>query len=96
MSGIAIIPIDLDGNGKIEARESVYATRDDITQAIAKNLYPSPPARDLYLVGKGKAANRAAVEFVRWVLTDGQKYVPETGYIPLNKEKLAEGLNKIK
>jgi phosphate transport system substrate-binding protein len=96
VSGIAIVPIDLDGNGKIDARESVYATRDDITQAIAKNIYPSPPARDLYLVAKGKPANRAAVEFLRWILSDGQKYVPETGYIPLSKEKLAEGLNKIK
>ncbi len=96
VSGIAIVPIDLDGSGKIDARESVYATRDDITQAIAKNIYPSPPARDLYLVAKGKPKNRAAVEFLRWILNDGQKYVPETGYIPLSKEKLAEGLNKIK
>ncbi len=96
VSGIAIVPIDLDGNGKIDARESVYATRDDITQAIAKNIYPSPPARDLYLVAKGKPTNLAAMEFLRWVLTDGQKYVPETGYIPLTKEKLAEGLNKVK
>jgi phosphate transport system substrate-binding protein len=96
VSGIAIVPIDFDGNGKIDDREKIYATRDDITGAIARNVYPSPPARDLYLVAKGKPANPAAVEFLRWVLTDGQKYVPETGYIPLSKEKLAEELNKIK
>jgi len=94
--GIAIAPIDLDGNGKIDDRESVYVTRDDITQAIANNIYPSPPARDLYLVATGKQKNRAAVEFLRWILTDGQKYVSETGYIPLTKEKLGEGLNKVK
>jgi phosphate transport system substrate-binding protein len=96
VSGIAIVPIDLDGNGKIDDREKIYATRDDITGAIARNVYPSPPARDLYLVAKGKPANPAAVEFLRWVLTDGQKYVPETGYIPLSKEKLLESLAKIK
>lgn len=94
--GIAIVPIDLDGNGKIDDREKIYATRDDITGAIARNVYPSPPARDLYLVAKGKPANPAAVEFLRWVLTDGQKYVPETGYIPLSNEKLLEGLAKLK
>jgi len=96
VSGIAIVPIDLDDNGKIDARESVYATRDDITQAIARNIYPSPPARDLYLVAKGKPKDGAAIEFLRWVLTDGQKYVSETGYIPLSQEKLAEGLLKLK
>jgi len=94
--GIAIVPIDLDGNGQIDDREKVYATRDDITGAIARNVYPSPPARDLYLVTKGKPVNPVAVEFLGWVLTEGQKYVPETGYIPLGKEKLWEGLAKIK
>ncbi len=96
VKGIVIVPIDFDGNGKIDERESVYATRDDITQAIANNVYPSPPARDLYLVAKGKPAKKAALEFVRWVLMEGQKYVSETGYIPLSGEKLAEGLNKIR
>jgi phosphate transport system substrate-binding protein len=96
VAGIVIVPIDLDGNGKIDEAEKIYATRDDITRSIAKNIYPSPPARDLYLVSKGKPATTAAVNFLYWVLTEGQKYVPETGYIPLSKEKLNEGLEKIK
>ncbi|MGA2588211.1 MAG: substrate-binding domain-containing protein [Candidatus Aminicenantales bacterium] len=96
VAGIVIIPIDIDGNGKIEGPENCYATRDDITGAIAKNIYPSPPARDLYLVAKGKPANTFAVEFMRWILTEGQKFVPETGYIRLSAEKLKEGLEKIK
>ncbi len=96
VAGIVIIPIDIDGNGKIEGPENCYATRDDITAAIAKNIYPSPPARDLYLVGKGKPANAFAVEFMRWILTEGQKFVPETGYIRLSDGKLKEGLEKIK
>lgn len=96
VAGIVIIPIDIDGNGKIEGPENCYATRDDITAAIAKNIYPSPPARDLYLVAKGKPASTFAVEFMRWILTEGQKFVPETGYIRLSAEKLKEGLEKIK
>jgi phosphate transport system substrate-binding protein len=96
VAGIVIIPIDINGNGKIEGPENCYATRDDITGAIAKNIYPSPPARDLYLVAKGKPANTFAVEFMRWILTEGQKFVPETGYIRLSAEKLKEGLEKIK
>ncbi|MDP2915046.1 MAG: substrate-binding domain-containing protein [Candidatus Aminicenantes bacterium] len=96
VDGIAVVPIDLDDSGGIEESEKVYATRDDITGAIARGIYPSPPARDLYLVAKGRPANQAAVEFLRWVLTDGQKYVPETGYIRLGPEKLKIGLDKLK
>ncbi|MDI6808690.1 MAG: substrate-binding domain-containing protein [Candidatus Eisenbacteria bacterium] len=96
VSGIVIVPIDLNGSGQVETAESFYATRDQITQAIVRNAYPYPPARDLYFVTKGKPAKKAVAEFIRWVLTDGQKYVPETGYIALNKEKLAQGLRKIR
>ncbi len=96
VEGIAIVPIDLDGSGGIEDAERFTATRDEITGAIARKVYPSPPARDLYLVAKGRPASRTAVEFLRWVLTDGQTYVPETGYIRLGPEKLKEGLDKLK
>ena len=95
VAGIVICPIDINGNGQVDPAESVYATRDDITKAIAENVYPSPPARDLYFVTKRKPTKPALVAFLKWVLTEGQKYVPETGYIPLSGPKLAEGLDKI-
>jgi len=95
LQGIAILPIDLDGSGKIEPAESFYQDRDAITAAIAKGAYPSPPARDLYLVSKGRPQNPLLVEFLRWVLNEGQKFVAETGYIGLSPEKLADGWNKI-
>jgi phosphate transport system substrate-binding protein len=95
LPGIAILPIDLDGSGKIEPAESVYRDRDAITAAIAQGTYPSPPARDLYLVSKGRPQAPLLVEFLRWVLDEGQKYVAETGYIGLSREKLAEGRSQI-
>jgi phosphate transport system substrate-binding protein len=95
VAGLAIIPIDQNGDGKIDPAESFYATRDEITAAIVKNLYPSPPARDLYFVTKGRPDKPAVVEFLKWVLTAGQKYVPETGYIPLSPAKIRASLEKI-
>lgn len=95
VQGIVILPIDLDGNGRIDDRESFYQTRDDITAAIARNAYPSPPARDLYLVTKGRPEKAASVAFLKWILSEGQQYVAETGYIALSSEKLRDGLNKI-
>jgi phosphate transport system substrate-binding protein len=96
VDGLVIAPVDLDGNGRLDDAERVYATRDDITAAIAKNIYPSPPARDLYLVAKGKPVKKTVVEFLRWVLADGQKYVPETGYIRLAPDKINSALDQLK
>jgi len=95
IDGLAIVPIDLDGDRRIGPEESVYATRDDITKAIAAGRYPSPPARDLFFVTKGRPVQPVVLAFLRWGMTDGQAFVPDTGYIPLAAEKLAAGLLRL-
>jgi phosphate transport system substrate-binding protein len=88
--GIMVIPIDIDGNGKIDATENFYNTLDEIMKAIAEDKYPSPPARDLYLISNGKPKKQATLDFLNWILTDGQKYVHEAGYVQLKSEKVEE------
>jgi len=95
VQGLRIIPIDINGNGKVDKEEDFYANVDEIVKAIADGRYPSPPARALHLVSFGYPKSKAVVEFLKWVLTDGQKYVPEAGYINLPREQLAEELNKL-
>jgi phosphate transport system substrate-binding protein len=94
--GLRVIPLDLNNNGKIDADENFYNTQDELINAIATGKYPSPPARDLYFVTSGKPTNPLLAEFITWVLTEGQKYVLESGYINLPKEKITEQLKKIK
>ena len=95
ISGIRVVPIDLNRNGKIEPEEDFYGTMNDLIDAIAKGKYPSPPARDLYFVTNGKPKNKLVIEFLKWVLTDGQKFVNETGYINLSGEIIQKGLKNL-
>jgi phosphate transport system substrate-binding protein len=95
IQGITVVPLDLNNNGKIDANESFYNTLDEIVEAIAQGKYPSPPARDLYFVTKGKPQNPVVAAFIRWALTDGQKYVKEAGYINLSNEKIKKELDKL-
>lgn len=96
VDGLAIAPLDLDGNGAIEPTEAVYATRDDLNRAIASGIYPSPPARDLYFVIKGRAARPLLVAFLEWVLVEGQGFVAEMGYIGVGPDRIAAGLTAIR
>jgi phosphate transport system substrate-binding protein len=93
--GIAVVPIDINNNGKVDAEENFYGTLDELIKAVAAGKYPSPPARDLYFVSKGKPQKKIVVEFLKWVLADGQKYVTESGYIVLPKEKIEAELKKV-
>jgi phosphate transport system substrate-binding protein len=95
VAGVHALPIDVNGNGKVDADENFYDTIDAITDAIAAGKYPSPPARNLGFLFKGKPKRPELVEFVKYVLTDGQKYVDENGYIALSKQKIAEELKKV-
>lgn len=95
VEGLTVLPIDLDADGAIGEDEDFYADRDAVVAAIASGSYPSPPARDLYFVSQGEPGNRVVREFLRWVLTEGQQYVDEAGYIKLTDEKLSEGLVKL-
>lgn len=94
-NGVMVLPIDINNNGKIDKEENFYNTVQELIAAVAAGKYPSPPARDLYFVTKGKPTNPIVVEFTKWVLTEGQKYVLEAGYIKLTDEKLKSEKSKL-
>ncbi|MDR0573534.1 MAG: PstS family phosphate ABC transporter substrate-binding protein [Tannerella sp.] len=93
--GLAIIPFDVNGNGQIDPEEDFYETTETLIRAINEGLFPSPPARDLYLVTKEKPAKPELVAFLKYVLSEGQNYANETGYISLSEEKLKGELAKL-
>jgi len=93
--GIRALPIDINGDGRIDGDEDFYSTSDMIVNAIATGRYPSPPSRALFFVSRGRPTKEIVVLFITWVLTEGQKYVPESGYINLPQEQLAQELAKL-
>ncbi|MFB3881430.1 MAG: PstS family phosphate ABC transporter substrate-binding protein [Armatimonadota bacterium] len=92
--GLMVVPIDVNGNGKLDKNESFYANRQGVKKAIASGAYPSPPARDLNLLTKGKPTGLAR-DFILWILRDGQRYVDEAGYIELPRPRIAAAVKKI-
>ena len=95
--GLVIIPLDIDGDGKISDSERFYDTKDKLIKAIQEKKFPSPPSRDLYFVCKGKPADKALVmAFLNWILTDGQQFIDAGGYIKLTPEKLKVAIEKLK
>ena len=96
IKGLKVVPIDLNNNGKIDSDEDFYSSMNDLIAAIASGKYPSPPSRELYFVMKGSPKNnKVLTEFIRWVLTDGQKFVNDAGYISLPKEKIETEQKKL-
>jgi phosphate transport system substrate-binding protein len=93
MAGAKVVPLDVNENGNVDPEED-YATKAMAIEAVKFGHYPSPPARDLNLVMNGKPEGLVKI-FIEWVLTDGQKYVDEAGYIQLPADQISAGIEKL-
>lgn len=91
--GIVIPPIDINENGVADPEE-IYTVKEDAFGAVANGTYPSPPARFENLATLGKPEG-LELEFIKWILTDGQQYLEAAGYVPLTPEQQAESLAKL-
>jgi phosphate transport system substrate-binding protein len=92
--GTIVPPVDINANGQADADE-YYKTKDEAVGAVASEKYPSPPARFENLATKGKPSG-LTLTFIQWILTDGQQYLGQAGYVPLTPEQQAESLAKLK
>jgi phosphate transport system substrate-binding protein len=92
VSGIVVVPLDLKNNGIIDSRENFYATRQDVSNAVATGLYPV--RTDDFLVTKGKPTG-ATEAFLIWILSDGQKYVTPEGFVQLPSTVIAQELARL-
>lgn len=95
VAGLAVLPLDVNTNGVIDKGEAFYDTQKELIAAIGRGDFPSPPARDLYFVTRGKPTSGLVVDFTLWTLKDGQKFVDSAGYISLPAEKLAAQIKRL-
>ncbi len=93
VDGARVPPVDANDSGQVEPDE-IYETKEQAVTAVATNKYPSPPARDLNLVTQGPPSGLTEA-FIAWILTDGQAFVDEAGYIALPDEQLAAEAAKL-
>lgn len=95
LPGIEVVPIDVNGNGTIDADENFYGNLHQFLKAVNDGKYPSPPARQLYFITKGKTQKKEILDFFKWCLTDGQAYVNSAGFVPLPKGTLGDQVKKL-
>lgn len=93
---IMIVPIDFNDNNIIDEPEQLYSSLDHMIMAIDSGLFPSPPARDLYLITKKKPTDRISLTFLRWILGEGQDYIETNGYARLDEQALDHEIKKLK
>ena len=93
---ITIIPLDLNQNGELDNNEDFYFDYATLQRAMWLGKYPCLLNRELFIISKGKPSTMETVEFLKWILTEGQKCVSDEGYIELHSHVIRCGLNCLK
>jgi len=96
ISDIQIIPVDLDFDNKIERKEEPFATLEAAHRSLWLGYYPRSLCRELTIGSMGKPADPVILEFLKYVLGEGQKLVKEAGFCELNNVYIRQSLESLK
>ena len=88
---IQLLPIDKNGNGRIDNFEKIYRDKNDFMRGVWIGKYPATLSRNIYSVSSAKPTSEVEVAFLKWILTDGQQFLNQNGYFDLaNSEREAK------
>jgi ABC-type phosphate transport system substrate-binding protein len=90
VEGISVLPVDLNGNGKVNDEEKFYdgltAVVQRFEQSSSKDLN-NVPIEYLHFSVDKNGANNDAITFIKWVMDNGQKDLADFGYLKPEPQK---------
>ncbi|HEY9047442.1 MAG TPA: hypothetical protein VIN08_16160 [Ohtaekwangia sp.] len=88
--GLAVIPLDLNENGKTDKNENIYSSVDDVIRYIEKTNHARFVTERVNFIFSKSSPNAAAGIFLNWVLAKGQRFNHTLGFLELENKTLAE------
>ena len=91
LENIKLLPIDKNGNGKIDFKEDVYDDLNVFSRGVWIGKYPRTLTNNIYSVSAVQPTNKNELAFLKWVLTHGHFLLGNYGYADLEeRERLAQ------
>jgi len=94
---VRMIPVDVNNNGQLDYFEQIYDDPGSFTRGVYIGKYPKSLYNNIFAVSANQPADGAELAFIRWLLSDGQQLLAESGYTELADGEAiskAAGLNE--
>ena len=88
--GLVVVPLDLNSNGKVDSDEQIYGSLDQLIHYIEHSKSKAFINSPVNFVYEKNSQNKSAALFLNWVLSKGQKYNHELGFINQEASQLEE------
>jgi len=92
---IQVVPFDLDFDNKIDRKEMPFKNLEVAHRSIWLGFYPESLCRDLSIGCLGKPSDPLVTEFLKFILSDGQVSVKESGLCELNNVYIRSALESL-
>lgn len=83
VENISLLPIDRNGNGLLDYNENIYDDFNAFSRGVWIGKYPKTLFSTIYSIAAVQPKNETEIAFLKWVLTDGQKFLYSNGYSEL-------------
>ena len=81
---VVLVPIDRNGNGRIDFMEDISANTGDLMRGVWIGKYPKALSSAIYIVSRVQPDNANGKTFLEWVLSSGQGLLAANGYSALD------------
>lgn len=93
---VMLLPVDKNENGTIDSFEDIYGDVNSFLRGVWIGKYPHQLVSNIYSVLKPQLADEGGDDFMKYILTDGQKELNTYGYCALVGSERQSNLAKIK
>jgi len=94
--GISLIPVDKNGNDRIDLFEDIYHSTSELLRGIWIGKYPRGLYNKLYMVTGDRPIGSNELAFLEWVVTEGQQFLGINGFSDLIYSERHSYLQQIK
>lgn len=92
---VKIIPFDCNGNGILEKKEKFYNNLDELRRAMWSGKYPCHSFLNYYIVAAKEPTNKLHIDFMKWVMTEGQLQLESEGYVLLRTRIINKEIERL-
>lgn len=94
LSGLAILPVDADDNGRITKEEKFYDNLDEVLARLEKDELKNIPLEYFHLSLPKHGYNTEALKFLLWVIQNSQNDLHAYGFLRPEQKRFANEKEK--
>ncbi|PKP23709.1 MAG: hypothetical protein CVU06_06870 [Bacteroidetes bacterium HGW-Bacteroidetes-22] len=95
IAGLQFLPIDKNGNGRLDYMENIYSDVNTFLRGVWIGKYPKSLVTNVYAVCSTKPSGSAELAFLQFILSDDRPPIASDGYVSLTQSERESQLGQL-